>query len=153
MRTLSIACLVVALATVAVPPAAAQQRLPGVPDAARPHYSHSIDGFKHFVADELPPLVEGETFTWAGKRYEVVRLHQVVRQEVSRWTPAHRNEAVPHRARVVAVIHVKVDGRLTRARIEGVADYVTLPEGWRWNQVLLYLGTNESYDFVNGETH
>lgn len=147
MRTLPLACLALIVASSAV----AQPRLPGVPDAARPHYSHSIQGFRHFVADELPPLVEGDAFTADGKRYEVVKLHSVVRQEVSRWTPAHRNDAVPHRARVVAIVHVKVDGRLVRARIEGLADYVTLPEGWRWHQVLLYLGRNASYDFVTGD--
>jgi hypothetical protein len=133
--------------------ALARPRRPGVPDAARPHYSFTEGGFKHFVADELPPLVEGEAFTWDGKRYEVVELHSVTRHDVSRWNPAHRNDAVPLRARVVAVVHVKIDGELRRARIEGLADYVTLPEGWRWHQVLLYLGANQSYDFVSGETN
>jgi hypothetical protein len=132
--------------------ASARPRLPGVPDAARPQYSFTIGGFRHFIADELPPLVEGEAFTWDGHRYEVVKLHSVTREDVSRWNPAHRDDAVPVRGRVVAVIHVKVDGRLERARIEGLADYVTIPEGWRWHQVLLYLGRNQSYDFVSGET-
>lgn len=131
----------------------AKPRLPGVPDAARPHYSFSEGGFKHFVADQLPLLVEGEAFTSAGKRFEVVRLHSVIRHDLSRWNPAHRNDAVPVRGRVVAAVHVKVDGQLKRARIEGLADYVTLPDGWRWSQVLLYLGTNESYDFVTGEAN
>ena len=131
----------------------ARPRLPGVPDAARPHYSFSDGGFKHFVADQLPLLVEGEAFTSGGKRFEVVRLHSVIRHDLSRWNPAHRNDAVPVRGRVVAVVHVKVDGQLKRARIEGLADYVTLPDGWRWNQVLLYLGANESYDFVTGEAN
>ena len=131
--------------------ATARPRLPGVPDAARPSYSHVREGFIHFVADELPPLVEGETFTWDGKRFEVVKLHSIMKYDIARWNPAHRDDAVPMRGRVVAAIHVKVDGRLMRARIEGLADYVTLPEGWRWHQVLLYLGTNKSYDFVTGE--
>ena len=141
------------LLALAASASAARPRLPGVPDAARPHYSFSEGGFKHFVADQLPLLVEGEAFTSEGKRYEVVRLHSVTRHDISRWNPAHRNDAVPVRGRVVATVHVKVDGQLKRARIEGLADYVTLPDGWRWSQVLLYLGTNESYDFVTGEAN
>lgn len=148
--------LVLALAALApaasASPEVARPRLPGVPDAARPQYSHTEAGFRHFVADRLPELVQGEAFTWDGKRYEVTRLHSVVRHDVSRWNPAHRNAAVPLRGRVVAIVHVKVDGRLQRARIEGLADYVMMPEGWRWSQVLLYLGTNKSYDFVSGNT-
>lgn len=142
---------VLALSGLAVS-AAAHQRLPGVPDAARPRYSHTMAGFQHFVADELPRLVEGEAFTWEGRRYEVVKLRSVTRHVANRWNPAHRDEAVPHRGRVEAILHVKIDGKLMRARIEGTADYVTLPDGWRWREVLLYLGGNESYDFVTGET-
>ena len=37
-----------------------------------------------------------------------------------------------------------------RARIEGTARYVTYPGGWEWDRVLLYLGSNQSYDFVKG---
>ena len=144
--------LVLVLALLVPAGASARPRLPGVPDATRAHYSFSEGGFKHFVADELPVLVEGEGFTWEGKRFEVVKLHSVVRHDLARWNPAHRNDAVPLRGRVVAVVHVMVDGKLQRARIEGVADYVTLPDGWRWHQVLLYLGRNASYDFVTGET-
>lgn len=146
---LALAVLLLVLATDTV----ARPRLPGVPDAVRPQYSHSEGGFKHFVADRLPELVVGEAFTAGGKRYEVTRLHSVIRHDLARWNPAHRNDAVPVRGRVVAVVHVLVDGKLQRARIEGLADYVAQPEGWRWSQVLLYTGGNQSYDFVQGESN
>jgi hypothetical protein len=146
-RLLALAALLVAGGVSARP------RIPGVPDAARAQYSFTDAGFKHFVADRLPELVEGEGFTWSGQRFEVVKLHSIVKHDLARWNPAHRNDAVPMRGRVVAVVHVLVDGKLKRARIEGLADWVSVPDGWRWHQVLLYLGTNQSYDFVTGETN
>ena len=94
--------------------------------------------------------LKGMPFEWQGRTYEVVKVHDITRASTSRWAPGQRNEQVVHRGYVVASVHVKVDGRLVVARLEATANYVTFPEGWEWDKVLLYLGRNVSYDFVAG---
>jgi hypothetical protein len=114
-------------------------------------YPHSKAGWSKFIADRLPALVEGESFTHAERRYEVTRLHVVRDEQVTRWEPSHVRNAV-ERGWFAAIVHLRIDGRLTRARIEGTGHYVTDPATWEWDRVLLYLDDNQTHDFVSGET-
>lgn len=120
------------------------------PVDAQPPYGHSRQEWLRFVQHEIPDLVEGTTFEWAGRTYEVVRVHDVIRASTTRWAPGQRNEASPHRAYLVAWVHVRVDGQVVRARLEADAHYSSFPDGWDLQRVLLYLGRNVSYDFVTG---
>ena len=79
------------------------------------------------------------------------RLHRIHKASATKARQANRDYSAGVRGWAVATIHVKVDGRVTAGRIECNASYVWQPAGWAWEQVLLYLGNGDSYDFVAGE--
>jgi hypothetical protein len=146
-RALRAAALsLLALASLSAPAARAGDQI-----VAKPRHGHSRPEWLRFVNDTLPEVVEGRTFEWEGRSYEVVRVATILRASTTKWAPHQRNEQVVHRGYVVARVHVKVDGRLITANVEGTANYVTFPEGWEWDKVLLYLGRNVSFDLVADE--
>ena len=61
---------------------------------------------------------------------------------------ANRDYDAPVRGWAVAWVHVRVDGRLKRARVTANTSYRWQPAGWEWEQVLLYLGGDDFWDFV-----
>ena len=129
---------------------ASAERQPARKTVDQPLYTHSETGFDHFVQDQLPGLVEGQTWEWRGQRYEVVRLHRVAQTELSRPRRASRNRDPGTRGWTIAIVHVLVDGELKRGRVEATAGYAWEPGGWIWEGALLYLGVGSSYDFVRG---
>jgi hypothetical protein len=118
----------------------------------RPEYPPSVEGFQHFVQDTLPLLVEGRGWEWKGHRFEGQRVHRIARAAVERLeAPPSRDHGTGLRGWTVSVLHVEVDGRLQRAKVAGNASYAADGAGWRWTEVLLYLGVGDSFDFVSGE--
>jgi hypothetical protein len=125
------------------------------PDAlagGAPTHGPSRSAFEAFVIDGLPELVVGKEFDWKGHHYEVLRVHSITRTHVQRTRPSDVNNDVAAQGWTLALLHVKVDGRLSRVRVEGNARYMNSPNGWEWDRVLMYLGLNDSYDFVTEAT-
>lgn len=114
-----------------------------------PTHGPSRSAFEAFVIDELPELVVATEFDWKDHHYEVLRISSITRTHVQRTRPSDVNNDVAAQGWTMAIVHVKVDGRLSRARIEGNARYMNSPNGWEWDRVLMYLGQNDSYDFVS----
>jgi hypothetical protein len=140
--------IVPALAAVLVASLAVARDTPAAPHASQALYAPSRDGLQHFLEDELERLVRGQAWEWDGRRYEVVRLHKIAEAKPTRAAQANRDYDAPVRGWAVAIVHVRVDGHLERARITVNTSYAWQPAGWQWEQVLLYLGDVERYDFV-----
>lgn len=118
--------------------------------AGRATYPYSNAGWSKFIADRLPALVAGETFTHAEKHYEITRLHLVRDERVTKWDPAHPGGGF-QRGYFSGIIHLRIDGHLTRARISGTGRYGGESGIWEWDRVLMYLPGNRTHDFVTGE--
>ena len=142
--------VVLLLCAALVPAARSAQAGPNPvpPHVDRPLYTHDETGFEHFVQDQMPGLVAGQVWEWRGKRFEVVRLHRISEAKVVRPRKASRNREPGQRGWTVAIVHVRVDGKLMHGRVEATAGYAWEPGGWIWEQALLYLGGANSYDFV-----
>jgi hypothetical protein len=132
-------------------PVVAEEFQPPSPAVDQPLYQPSPNGMTHFTQDRLEKLVAGQSWTWMGTEFEAVRLHGIRDVGVTRDRQANRDYSAPLRGWVVATLHVKVNGRVKAARVECNASYVWQPGGWAWEQVLLYLGNGDSYDFVSGK--
>jgi hypothetical protein len=120
-------------------------------DREMPTHGPTQVAFGRFVVDQLPELVKGKTFDWKGHHYEVTELHHITKSTVQRSKSTDRNADVAVNGWTWALVHVRVDGRLMRARVEGSARYSRTADGWEWDHVLMYLGLNDSYDFATGE--
>lgn len=130
---------------------AAEEFQPPSPAVDRPLYQPSTNGLTHFTQDRLEKLIAGQSWTWMGTEFEAVRLHRIHDVGVTRDRQANRDYSAPLRGWVIATLHVKVNGQVKAARVEANASYVWQPGGWAWEQVLLYLGNGDSYDFVSGK--
>jgi hypothetical protein len=124
---------------------------PPSPNVDRPLYQPTRAGLDHFMQDNLQKLVACQSWTWMGHEFQAVRLHRVQRSDVNRDRQANRDFASPHRGWAVVHLHVKVDGQVKAARTEVNCSYVWQPGGWAFEQVLLYLGNGDAYDFVSGK--
>jgi len=129
----------------------AEEFQPPSPNADRPLYQPTRAGFEHFLQDDLQKLIAGQSWSWQGYEFQAVRLHRIQKAEVIADRQANRDYASPHRGWAVVHLHVKVNGRVTAARTEVNASYVWQPGGWAFEQVLLYLGNGDAYDFVSGK--
>lgn len=148
-QLLPLAAVLLGLASV---PAVAGEMQPPAVQVDRPLYQANASGLQKFVEDDLAKLVVGQKWSWRGQEFEVVRLHRIDFSRLTQAPQANRDYGAPVRGMAVAIIHVKVDGRLRRARIEANASYVWQPAGWAWEQALLYLGGVDSWDFVTRQT-
>ena len=129
----------------------AEEFQPPSPSVDQPLYQPTRTGMLHFTQDRLEKLIAGQSWTWMGTEFEAVRLHRIQEYTITRERQANRDFSAPLRGWAVATLHVKVNGRVTAARVEVNASYVWQPGGWAWEQVLLYLGNGDSYDFVSGK--
>jgi hypothetical protein len=149
----SLACALfvgaVAWVTTTAPASADEAFLPPSPHIDQPLYQPNRAGVEHYVQDNLQRLIEGQTWTWGGNHYEAVRLHRIDRAGVVRAKQANRDFSAPLRGWTIVQLHVKVNGQLKAARVEVNSSYVWQPGGWRWEQVLLYLGNGDSWDFAS----
>ena len=101
-----------------------------------------------FPQDTLDFVVREQKWSWEGHEFESVRLASVWKSEVTRHEKAHRDYGTAVRGWTVCIVHLKVDGRLIKARLVGNAGYSHEPAGWFWEEALLYLGVGDHYDFV-----
>lgn len=124
---------------------------PPSPNVDRPLYQPSRAGLEHFLQDNVQKLTAGQSWTYMGNEFEVIRLHRIQKAEVTKDRQANRDFAAPHRGWGVVHLHVKVNGQIKAARTEVNASYVWQPGGWAFEQVLLYLGNGDAYDFVSGK--
>ena len=137
------------LALLAGPVALAER--PAPPAVDRPLYAATVLGFQHFAQDQLPKLIQGQAWDWNGAHFEATRLHSIKKSELVRPRQAHKDYDSAVRGWMVAVIHVKLDGRVRSGRVVATAGYAPDPAGWYSDEVLLFLGNGDSYDFVTGE--
>ena len=121
---------------------------PTRPGVSRSLYLPTKPGFQHFLQDTLNELVKSQSWTWQGQTYECRKLHKVERTEITRHENAQASYGTAVRAWTISVVHVRVDGRLMRARVVGNAGYSSSPAGWYWEEILLTLGNGDHYDFV-----
>ena len=129
----------------------AEEFQPPSPDVDKPLYQPSRAGLEHYLQDNLQKLVAGQSWTYMGNEFQTVRLHRIQKAEVTSDRQQNRDYAAPHRGWAVVHLHVKVNGQIKAARTEVNASYVWQPGGWAFEQVLIYLGNGDSYDFVSGK--
>lgn len=140
VRHLALAALMFAMASMASRASAAMG----------PHGS-SKAGFSSFVTADLPNLVVGQKFDWKGHQYEITRVHEIVRTQVQRTRKSDIDRDVPYIGWVWAILHLNVDGQRMRVKLDANARWESDQDGWVWSKALVYLGDNDSYDFVTRE--
>lgn len=106
------------------------------------------EAFASFVTDELPNLVEGQEFDWRGSHYRITKVHSILKTQVQRTRRTDIDGDVPYIGWAWAVLHLDVNGERMRVKVDCNARWEAGAEGWDWSKVLIYLGDNDSYDFV-----
>ena len=119
--------------------------------AAPAGHGPSKEAFASFVTDELSPLVVGQEIEWKGHHLKVTKVYEIRKTQVQATRRTDIDHDVPYIGWVWAVIHLDVDGQRMRAKLDGNARWGAGDEGWVWSKAIIYLGDNDSYDFVSRE--
>ena len=119
--------------------------------AARSGHGPSKEAFASFVTDELGPLLVGQEIEWKGHHLKITKVHEILKTQLQRTRRTDIDRDVPYIGWVWAVLHLDMDGKRMRVTLDGNARWESGDAGWSWSKVMIYLGDNDSYDFVSRE--